>query len=88
MASRRNRIKSDLMEALQMLKFSIKGGSQLNFTMGLSRDDELVALEELALSDTFVPEELSSFTDTLTSPLEDEVFYEPDEDGTGSADDD
>jgi len=34
MSARRSRIKTDLMEALQMLKFSLKHDCELSFTVG------------------------------------------------------
>jgi hypothetical protein len=45
MAPRRNRISPELMEALQMLKFSIRQGRGLDFTEGTSWNDELKELE-------------------------------------------
>ncbi len=45
MTSRRNRISSPLMEALQLLKYSIQKGRSLNFTSGLGLADELKELE-------------------------------------------
>lgn len=46
MSARRSRIQYDLMETLQMLKFSINHGRELNFTAGLGRQAELQELEE------------------------------------------
>ena len=46
MAARRSRIKPELMEALQMLKFSVKKGRGLDFTTGLGWEAEL---DELAV---------------------------------------
>ncbi|KZT04770.1 uncharacterized protein LAESUDRAFT_620736, partial [Laetiporus sulphureus 93-53] len=40
-AARRNRIKPQLMEALQVLKFSARKGIDLTFTHGLTREEEL-----------------------------------------------
>lgn len=50
MSPRRSRISAKLMEALQLLKFSIKQGRGLDFTAGLGWDaeaEELVALTEI-----------------------------------------
>jgi len=47
MTARRNRILPELMESLQLLKFSAKKGRKLNFTAGLDCDDELESLETL-----------------------------------------
>jgi hypothetical protein len=49
MAPRWRRISPDLMEALQVLKYSIrKGSSSLNFTEGMSWEDELKHFELMA----------------------------------------
>jgi len=65
MSARRNRIKYDLMEALQMLKFSINRGNELNFTAGLGRQDELRVLEKLDRVDSLVPEDLTAFRNNI-----------------------
>jgi hypothetical protein len=46
LSARRNAISSDLMEALQLLKFATKQGRALGFMEGLDRDEELATLEE------------------------------------------
>jgi hypothetical protein len=56
MTLRRSRIGPDLMEALQMLKFSLRNGRFLDFTAGTTKEAELEALEmemreELGISD-------------------------------------
>ena len=61
MLARRNRIKYNLMETLQMLKFSINQGNELNFTVGFRRQTELWELEELDLLDSSIPEDLPAF---------------------------
>ena len=48
--ARRNRILSDLMEALQILKYAIIHGHGINFMDGLDKEAELCMLEELELS--------------------------------------
>ncbi|KAJ6631979.1 hypothetical protein B0H10DRAFT_1669877, partial [Mycena sp. CBHHK59/15] len=40
-----NRMAPDLMEATQMLKFSVKKGRGISFTAGTSREEELAMLE-------------------------------------------
>jgi hAT family C-terminal dimerisation region len=45
MKLRRNRISDHLMEALQILKFSIRKGTGINFTAGWKLEDELKELE-------------------------------------------
>ena len=48
MTARRNRITPGLMEALQILKYSVCKGRSLNFTEGMSWDEELQEFEYLA----------------------------------------
>lgn len=67
MSACRSRIKYDLMEALQMLKFSLKHGQELNFTEGSGRLAELQELEEQDFIDSLVPEDLMAFRQSLVS---------------------
>lgn len=67
MALRRNRISPDLMEALQMLKFSYNHGHELNFTAGMSETDGFARLAQLTDDQSSVPEELSNFISSLGS---------------------
>ena len=60
-SARRNRISPDLMEALQLLKFSVKQGRGLNFTAGLSIEEQLKEMELSELVKNQVPEDLTSF---------------------------
>ena len=53
--ARRNRISPELMEALQMLKFSLKSGRQLNFTEGTGRQAELEYMERFMADLTRIP---------------------------------
>ena len=48
MAPRRNRISAQLMESLQIMKFSIRKGRALNFTEGMSWSEELKEFEHAA----------------------------------------
>ena len=48
MTARRRRISPRLMESLQILKFSINKGRSLDFTKGLSWEDELKEIEKAA----------------------------------------
>jgi hypothetical protein len=48
MAPRRSRISPALMEALQILKYSIRKGPSLSFTEGMSWADELREFEYMA----------------------------------------
>lgn len=68
MSARRSRIKYDLMEALQMLKFSFNHNCELNFTAGSGREAELKELEELDIVDSLVPE---AFQHGFTLSVED-----------------
>ena len=65
MTPRRNRITAELMEALQLLKFSVKKGRHLNFTQGLNRDHELQALETLMATESQFPEDVRSYSETF-----------------------
>jgi len=72
MSACRSQIKYDLMEALQMLKFSLNQNCEINFTAGSGRQAELNELEELDYVDTVVPEDLMDFRHRFTLPLEDD----------------
>jgi hAT family C-terminal dimerisation region len=61
--AKRSQLKPQLVEALQLLKFSVKQGQQLNFTKGLDRDEEI---EELEAREAAQPtEELGSYFNSL-----------------------
>ena len=66
MTARRNRISSMLMEALQILKFAIIHGHNLNFTTGLGLKDEIEWLSTLETQRSGIPEDLPSFLKSLT----------------------
>ena len=70
MAPRRNRIRPELMEALQILKFSVRDGRRLDFTEGDSFEDEIRELEELMEESKRVPEDVNAFIARLTGDLE------------------
>ena len=55
---RRSHILPELMEGLQLLKYSVKHGHSLNFTAGNSWDDERAAMEKLMEIDGDAPEDL------------------------------
>lgn len=65
MSTRRNKINPELMEALQILKYSVKRGRGLNFTEGMGQEEELKELETLMLEERRIPEDISSFVDSL-----------------------
>ena len=60
MAPRRNHIKK-MMEALQLLKYSLWYGCELNFTEGLDWDDELAETESAHKAQLRTLEDLDSF---------------------------
>ena len=61
MAPRRNRISTKMMEALQLLKYSLWYGHELNFTEGLDWDDELAEMESAHKAQLRTLEDLDSF---------------------------
>ncbi|KAF7347428.1 HAT family dimerization domain-containing protein [Mycena venus] len=66
---RRNRTAPDLMEAFQMLKFSIKKGRGLNFTAGTSRDEEIALMEAETEERGLVPEDPTGYSSFIQSLL-------------------
>lgn len=70
MTAHRSCISHDLMEALQMLKFSFKHGStDVDFTQGLRYNEEVEYLSQLNLEQTYVPEDINSYISTLTTDI-------------------
>ena len=63
MTDRRNQISPELMEALQLLKFSLRQGHFLDFSVGTSWDAELAATE--AAHYATMPDDLDSFIAAL-----------------------
>ena len=63
-------MKSDLMEALQMLKFLRNNNYGLNFTAGFGWQAELQELEDFNLIDSIVSEDLMAFQHDFTFPME------------------
>ncbi len=63
----RNRLGVEAMEALQMLKFSIRKGQGLNFTDGLDEALQIEELEALLHQQTLVPEDMQAFIRSLAS---------------------
>lgn len=70
MTARRNRISPELMEALQLLKYSIRQGRGLNFTDGLDWGQELHELETYDDAQMQLPEDVNSFIQSLTEKLQ------------------
>lgn len=71
MTTRRSRIRPELMEALQMLKFSLRKGVALDFTAGMDRLAEIQWLEAQSAVITEVPDDLTSYIRGL---MEESVF--------------
>jgi len=68
MTPRRNRISPETMEALQVLKFSVRSGQVLNFTAGMRWDDELRELEKNDAYMDQTPEDINAFRRLLDTP--------------------
>ena len=58
-------VQPELMEGLQMLKYSVKQGHSINFTAGSSWEDDEVAIEKLIVIDADAPESLRAYQDFL-----------------------
>ncbi|TFK16354.1 hypothetical protein FA15DRAFT_577834, partial [Coprinopsis marcescibilis] len=59
---RRNCLQHELMEALQMLKFSLRYGvSTLNFMAGTSKSDEIQALEGISRDNSTLPDDILTY---------------------------
>ena len=71
MAPRRSRIAPNLMEALQLLKFTLRNGRSLDFTSGLGYMDELYEMEKQESDENDVPEDITSFVQSLLLPASD-----------------
>ena len=66
MTDRRSCIQPELIETFQLLKYSIKHGCSINFTVGCSWQKEQEELERLMVMDGDAPENLKEFQDSLT----------------------
>ncbi|EDQ98464.1 uncharacterized protein LACBIDRAFT_300245 [Laccaria bicolor S238N-H82] len=69
MTDRRNRIHQDLMEMLQMLKFSLKSGKSLDFSKGTSHADVILFLEASEEDENGVPEDINTYIRSLLSTV-------------------
>ena len=69
--ARHGRISPQLMESLQMLKFSIRNGPSLNFMVGTSREEEIKELEGRAKESAQLPEDITSYLSHLLDNCED-----------------
>ena len=75
MTARRSRISSELMEALQVLKFSIRKGQSLTFTAGTSCFEELNELEVLNTEEALIPVDIMAFIESLNvSDISDDLL--------------
>jgi hypothetical protein len=70
MTDRRNRIQEDLMEMLQMLKFSLKSGKQLDFSKETSREDVIAYVESVLDAEAAIPEDINAFIQSLLSTVQ------------------
>ncbi|KAG1746323.1 hypothetical protein EDB19DRAFT_1631662 [Suillus lakei] len=60
-----NCLSPELMEALQILKFSIRHGRGLNFSEGTDRATVLQEMEMSTSDATSIPEDIAAFIDSL-----------------------
>jgi len=70
MTDRRNCINENLMEMLQMLKFSLKSGRFLDFLENISREEIIAFLEQSLDAESAVPEDINAFIQSLLSSVE------------------
>lgn len=63
MSARRNRISPGLMEALQILKFSVRHSDGFHFTAHLAADEQ--TLEEEMAVELLTPEDITTFRNSL-----------------------
>ncbi|KAJ2921800.1 hypothetical protein H1R20_g15297, partial [Candolleomyces eurysporus] len=86
MTLRRRRIRPALMEALQVLKFSLKGGPGLDFTAGTGRDAKIEVLEGVATDSGRLPDDITSYLNHLLhEPVFDDDSDEEDDNLEGVA---
>jgi hypothetical protein len=69
MATWHNQIKLELIEALQLLKFSFKNKRGLNFTEDLSVEVEIKELEALMEHISSIPGNINAFIASLTNEM-------------------
>ncbi|KAF8817247.1 hypothetical protein BYT27DRAFT_7075067, partial [Phlegmacium glaucopus] len=65
-----NHINEDLMEMLQMLKFSMKLGRSLDFSEGTSQEDIISFLESALNAESDVLEDIHGYIQSLLSTVE------------------
>jgi len=69
MAPWQSHISPNLMEALQLLKFTLRNGRSLDFTSGLDYMDKLNEMEKGESRQNDIPEDIASFVQSLLSPV-------------------
>jgi len=69
MTDRQNQIHEDLMEMLQMLKFSLKSGQTSNFTQGISREDVLEFIQSIQDGENAVLEDVNAYIKSLLATV-------------------
>lgn len=70
MTPRCNQIHEDLIEMLQMLKFSLKTGECLDFTQGISHKDIETYLESVMNDENLVPKDIHAYIQSLMSTVQ------------------
>jgi hAT family C-terminal dimerisation region len=83
MTARRSRIKPELMEALQMLKFARSRGRSLDFTVRTSAEDQILAMETDQCFVSLVPDDITMYVRSL---VEDHDSSSDSEDGDDEID--
>jgi hypothetical protein len=62
---RRNKLAPETIEALQLLKFSLRSKSVLDFTAGTRKEDEEVLIEQWIAERSVAPEDIHAYVDFL-----------------------
>lgn len=70
MTDRRNNIHAELMEMLQMMKFTLKSGRSIDFTQGTSRKDVIEFIISTMEEEIIVPEDINAYVQSLMSTVE------------------
>ncbi|KAJ2922050.1 hypothetical protein H1R20_g15043, partial [Candolleomyces eurysporus] len=84
MTSRCGRILPALMEALQILKFSLKKSLCLDFTTGTDREAEIAAMEATAANLTRLPDDITSYISHLLHGVESDEDTDEDREDVGA----
>lgn len=69
MSDRRNRVSENLMEMLQMLKFSFKSSRSIDFSAGTSREEVIQYLETVLDEENAIPEDVNTYIQSLLSTV-------------------